>query len=217
MDSTRQSPKLVRHSKPTSVWVGNAKSDAFWASFTAFSWATVWLASGLDGVFTGLFEWIRLAGTVHENDANDILRTRAPSWAVSLYFVTGFNCGKENTLNCSSEAMRTRCGNVPGPDNSSGTPALSNMAMPTTGARCFNWIDLASTAVIIFLCSGGVSLAAFDGMFNTYTDTQLELVADQSVGIVVWTRREIAQWINILFKHSEIATLTVCDECLREC
>ena len=37
-------------------------------------------------------------------------RTRAPSWAVSLYFPEGFRVGSTNNLNCSSDAINTRWG-----------------------------------------------------------------------------------------------------------
>jgi hypothetical protein len=40
------------------------------------------------------------------------LRTRAPSWAVSLYLPQGFRLGNRNALNCSSLAMRTLCGDA---------------------------------------------------------------------------------------------------------
>lgn len=122
IDSTKQSPRFVKHSRPTSVWRASFPStDVFCTSPMICSCVVL---SNLDGVFVGLlFACNKLGGTTQENVANAILRTRAPSCAVNLYFVTGRNCGNENTLNCSSDAIRTRCGAVPGPDNSSGTPA----------------------------------------------------------------------------------------------
>lgn len=47
------------------------------------------------------------SASLKENVAKDILRTLAPSCAVSLYLQYGFNDGNVNILNCSSDAIMT--------------------------------------------------------------------------------------------------------------
>lgn len=112
----------------------------------------------------------------HEKVPKAIRRTRAPSCAVNLYFPYGFSDGSVKILNCSSEAIMTRCACVMSGSGAmafstsrgsgSGLFEPSRTAIEMTGARCFSWISLASwqvTESVDRFCADGTPIV------NTYT------------------------------------------------
>lgn len=137
MLKTRQSPKLVRQRRSTSVClvVESGRRQEKYPNAMRLTLAP---------------ENKKTNATRHQKQKT----RRSPSCAVSLYLQYGFSDGSVKILNCSSEAMMTLCacvvsgkGATPFSTSSGSGRGLlepSNTAMAITGALCFSWISLAS-------------------------------------------------------------------------